>query len=250
MADAGLKCLQWLLRGVQLFSSALILSVYSYFLATLAAHDFDISTSIRAVEGISGSGVLYGILGVLLACCVGGFPLASVIAIVLDTAFFGCFVYVAVANKHGGGGCKGEVDTPYGKGLARSRVKGRRGSLALPTYRVACQLQTACLAAAVISIVFYFISCLVSIALSRQYYKKDRRENEGYGYSERGFLGRSTQQEIPATTPDNLPTHPQPEDMSDTRSSHIHEWLETQTHRTSDDERALAPSHNTPPYPC
>lgn len=150
--EAGLKCLQWLIRGMQLSSSLLILAVYSYFLATLAAHDFDINTSIRAVEGISGSAALYGILGLLLICCIGGIPIASLIAIILDTSFLACFIYVAVANKHGAGNCKGEVDTPYGSGLAKSRVKGKRGSLALPTYRVACQLQTACLAAAIISV--------------------------------------------------------------------------------------------------
>lgn len=150
--EAGLKCLQWLIRGTQLGSSLLILAVYSYFLATLAAHDFDINTRIRAVEGISGSAVLYGILGLLLVCCIGGIPIASLIAIILDTSFLACFIYAAVANKHGAGNCKGEVDTPYGLGLAKSRVKGKRGSIALPTYRVACQLQTACLAAAIISV--------------------------------------------------------------------------------------------------
>lgn len=147
---AGLKCLQWLIRGIQLGSAALILAVYTYFIATLATHGFEISTQIRAVEGISGSAALYGLLGVLLVCCIGGVPIASLIAIILDTGFLACFVYVAVANKHGAGNCRGEVSTPYGRGLAKSKVKGKRGSLALPTYRVACQLQTACLAAAII----------------------------------------------------------------------------------------------------
>ncbi|KAJ3537896.1 hypothetical protein NM208_g6137 [Fusarium decemcellulare] len=179
--EAGLKCLQWLLRGIQLGLSALILAVYSYFLATLAAHDFDIHTRIRAVEGISGSAVLYGILGVVLICCVGGLPVASLIAIILDTGFLACFIYTAVANKHGGGSCSGEVDTPYGPGLAKSKVKGKRGSLALPTYRVACQLQTACLAAAIIAVILFSVSIIIDIGLARSHYAESRRLGRGPG---------------------------------------------------------------------
>ena len=150
--DTGLRCLQWLIRGIQLGSSALLLAVYSYFLATLAAHGFKIHTDIRAVEGIAGSAVLYTLLGVLLICCMGEFHLASAIAMVSDMAFMAAFIYLAVANKDGVGSCRGEVDTPYGRGLAKTKVKGRkRGSLALPTYGVACKLQKACLAAAIIA---------------------------------------------------------------------------------------------------
>lgn len=149
---AGLKCLQWLIRGIQLGAAALILAIYAYYLATLAAHDFHISTNIRAVEGIAGSAMLYDLLGLLLICCLGGSPMASFIAIILDTAFLACFIYVAVANKHGAGNCRGEVKTPYGTGLAKSKIKGKRRSIALLTYRVACQMQTACLAAAIIAV--------------------------------------------------------------------------------------------------
>ncbi|KAH7136863.1 hypothetical protein B0J13DRAFT_528368 [Dactylonectria estremocensis] len=244
---AGLICLQWLLRGVQLGSSALILAVYSYFLATLAAHKFHISTSIRVVEGISGSGTLYGLLGVLLVCCLGNIPLVSLIAIILDVGFFACFIYVAAANKHGAGSCRGEVDTPYGKGLAGDKVKGRRGSLALPRYRVACQLQTACLAAAIIAIIIFFVSIVVSIALARDHYKTNRRENHGYGYNGRGFLDRSSQQEPSAVVQDDLPMHPHPDEMSNNQHEHIYEGPETQDDGIYESHNLL-PGHGARPY--
>ena len=156
--DTGLKCLQWLIRGIQLGCSLLLLAVYSYFLATLAAHGFHISTGIWAVEGIAGSAVLYTLLGVLLVCCIGGVPLASIIAMVLDVAFIAAFIYGAVANKNGAGACHGEVDTLYGHGLAHNKVKGKkRGSLALPTYGVACKLHKACLAAAIIAMCVFAV---------------------------------------------------------------------------------------------
>ncbi|KAH7125959.1 hypothetical protein EDB81DRAFT_860627 [Dactylonectria macrodidyma] len=252
---AGLICLQWLLRGVQLGSSALILAVYSYFLATLAAHKFHITTSIRAVEGISGSGTLYGLLGVLLVCCLGNIPLVSLIAIILDVGFFACFIYVAVANKHGAGSCRGEVDTPYGRGLAGDKVKGRRrGSLALPRYRVACQLQTACLAAAIIAVVIFFVSIIVSVALARQHYKTNRRENYGYGYSERGLMDRSSQREPLATVQDDLPMHPQPEEMDNSQREYVYRGLHTQDDGISDNHylapgHGARPYHSSPPYP-
>ncbi|KAH6871640.1 hypothetical protein B0T10DRAFT_260356 [Thelonectria olida] len=258
---AGLKCLQWLIRGNQLGSATLMLAVYSYFLATLAAHDFDISRHIRAVEGISGSAVLYGLLGVLLICCIGGVPMASFIAIILDTGFLACFIYVAVANKHGAGNCRGEVDTPYGRGLAKSRIKGKRGSLALPTYRVACQLQTACLATAIIAVLFFFFSIILDVALARNHYGTNRRENKGYGYQEQnGFLGGASQQGPWDDVPDHLPTHIHPEDMMGIRSNSISHQMEGISHESSNGDESTcfsdADHHRDsrshvlePPYP-
>ncbi|RTE80209.1 hypothetical protein BHE90_005321 [Fusarium euwallaceae] len=259
--EAGLKCLQWLIRGMQLGSSLLILAVYSYFLATLAAHDFDINTRIRAVEGISGSAALYGILGLLLICCVGGIPIASLIAIILDTGFLVCFIYAAVANKHGAGNCKGEVDTPYGLGLAKSRVKGKRGSLALPTYRVACQLQTACLAAAIIAVVLFFISIIIDVALARGHYAQHRLENKDYGYGERMvFLNRRSDPSPQGTAPDDLPAHTQPDDIdhrlcdssrscADEGSEGISDNQGSQYYPDDDSDRTRGSRHPEPPYP-
>ena len=147
----ALKFLQWFIRGVQFCCSALILGVYSYFLAALHNHNLRTTTDIRAVEGISGVAVLYTIAALLLLCCLAGYAFTSFVAIVLDVAFIGAFIYVAVANKHGASSCQGYVDTPFGRGQSDNVVNSDDGFTALPSFRTACRLQTACLAVAIIA---------------------------------------------------------------------------------------------------
>lgn len=107
----ALKFLQWFIRGVQFCCAAVVLALTSYFLATLHSHDLTIATWLRAVEGISGAAVVYTIAGLLLLCCIAGYPLISFIAITLDIAFIGAFIYVAVSYKGGVGTCTNIVET-------------------------------------------------------------------------------------------------------------------------------------------
>lgn len=147
-----LKLVQWFIRGIQFGCAALVLGVNSYFLATLANHDLGISNHIRAVEGISGIATLYTILGLVLLCCLAGYPFTSFIAVVLDIAFAGSFAYVAWVNRGGAGTCEGYLDTPYGEGSSESDVEGSEGFTDLPNYRQACRLQTACFSVAVVAV--------------------------------------------------------------------------------------------------
>jgi hypothetical protein len=148
----ALKFLQWFVRGIQFCCAALILGVYSYFLATLHNHNLRIATAIRAVEGISGVAVLYALVGLLLLCCVAGITFFSLVAILLDVAFVGAFIYVAWVNRDGAGSCKGYVDTPFGRGQSGDAVNGGSGGFtSLPSFHTACRLQTACLAVAIIA---------------------------------------------------------------------------------------------------
>ena len=91
----GLKFLQWFIRGVQFCCSALIVSIYSYFLATLHNHNLPIASWLKAVAGISGLAVVYTVMGLVLLCCLAGIMFTSFIAIVLDLAFLGAFIYIA-----------------------------------------------------------------------------------------------------------------------------------------------------------
>lgn len=148
----ALKSLQWLVRGIQFLCAALILGVYSYFLAALHNHSLPIPTSARAVEGIAGAAVVYTLVGLILLCCVAGLLFTSAIAIVLDLAFVGAFVYVAVANRHGAGSCRGYLDTPFGSGRSGDTAEApSEGFTALPSFRTTCRLQTACMAVAIIA---------------------------------------------------------------------------------------------------
>ena len=150
-SGAALKFLQWFLRGIQFLCAALILAVYCYFLATLANHDLKTANSVRAVTGISGAAVLYTLGGLLLLCCLAGFTFTALVAILLDVAFIGGFIYIAVANKNGASSCKGYLDTPFGKGQDSKVVQGSDGFTALPSFHTACRLQSASLAVAIIA---------------------------------------------------------------------------------------------------
>lgn len=224
-AGFGLKLLQWIIRGVQFLCAALILGVYSYFLAALHNHDINSSDSVRAVEGIAGAAALYTLLALLLLCCVAGLTFTSFLAIILDVAFIGAFIYVAVANRNGAGSCDGYVDTPFGKGRAQDTAEGNTdGFTSLPSYRTACKLQSACLAVSIIAIIFFVLSILMEVALARHHRKEKRfgpsphnnyTSGAGHRANGGGFFARMFRRPG-ATKPnpdDQLPGHTQPSQL-------------------------------------
>lgn len=158
MARGGgiaLKGFQLFLRFIQFCCAAIIIGIFSYFLATLHNHGLPIATYIRAVAGISGAAVLYTMTALLFVCCLGGITFLSFIAVVLDLAFCGAFIYVAWATRGGANSCKGQVNTPFGSGNTNvdNRVStGHGGFTVLPSLHQACQLETACFAVAIVAL--------------------------------------------------------------------------------------------------
>jgi hypothetical protein len=143
---AGLKCLQWLFCGILFCCSVIILSIYSYFLATMVTHQMSVPMNVKAVEGISAAGTLYTALGLLLVCCCAGHPAPSFVSIVFALGLAGSYIYVAIANRAGASTCSGgSVDTVYGSGDASATPSssGDSGGVAgqLPTYQKACQME-------------------------------------------------------------------------------------------------------------
>ncbi|KAI4867291.1 hypothetical protein F4820DRAFT_414426 [Hypoxylon rubiginosum] len=215
-AGFALKLLQWFVRGVQFCCCALVLAIFSYFLAILANRSLTIPTYTRAVEGISGIGVLYTILGLLLLCCLAGHPFTSFIAIVLDICFIGSFIYVAIATRDGASSCTGTtVNTPFGTGNAEDLISGQH-----PTYRQACQMQTACLAVSIVAVIFFIISALIEFVLVRHRRKEQRfgpgpANNYTSGYGRRrgpfGLFGRRGT--ATSDNPNMLPEHTHPDQM-------------------------------------
>lgn len=86
-----------------------------------------------------------------MLCCLAGHTLTAFLAVVLDIAFIGAYIYVAVANKNGAGSCTGVLDTPFGKGQSSSTVEANSGFTKLPSFHTACRLQSASLAVAIIA---------------------------------------------------------------------------------------------------
>lgn len=218
----ALKFLQWFIRGIQFCCCALVLSIYSYFLAALSNHDITIPTWVRAVEGISGVGVLYTLLGLLLLCCLAGHPFTAFVAMVLDVAFIGGFIYVATANKGGASSCSGSVSTPFGTGDAEDTpTSNKDGFTKLPSYRTACKMESACLAVSIVAIIFFIVSILVELVLVRHRRKEQRfgpspANDYTSGYApRRRFFGLFRRKHAPVDTedPNKLPAHTSPDEV-------------------------------------
>jgi hypothetical protein len=157
MARGGgiaLKSLQLFLRFIEFCCAAVVLAIFSYFLATLNNHGLGINNYLRAVEGISGAAVLYTLIALVLLCFLAGFALFSILAILLDLAFVGAFIYVAWETRGGANSCRGIVNTPFGTGDANSpnNVPAPNGGVTLlPSFKQACQLNTACFSVAIVA---------------------------------------------------------------------------------------------------
>merc|ERR1711964_865707 len=88
------------LRIIQFGCAAIVLGIYSYYLAVLAQHDIHIPTWEKAVTGMSGAGALYTIFGIIFTLCLGGVAFFGFLAVVLDICFAGCFAAIAYYTRH------------------------------------------------------------------------------------------------------------------------------------------------------
>jgi hypothetical protein len=104
------------IRVLQFLAAAVILGIFSYFLAVQSQHNQPIPTWMKAVEGLSGAATLYGLLGSLFTCCMGGLAFFAFLAIVLDVCFIGAMIAIAVMTRDGTQSCSGNVNTPVGSG--------------------------------------------------------------------------------------------------------------------------------------
>jgi len=224
MAAGGLalKGLSFFPRIIQFCAAAIILGIFSYFLAILSDHHLHIDTYVRAVEGISGAAVLYTIFAGFLVWCLGGVTFFAFFGMLLDIAFTGAFAYVAYATRHGTDSCTGIVNTPLGVGGSDSNVSnGNGGVIHLPSLHTACKLNTACFALSIIAIVFFLLSIPLSFALAR-HHKKEKAfgpsPNNGYtaGTRKRKFWQRKSKNApYVEKNPDALPVHTAPSAIRD-----------------------------------
>jgi len=153
--------------------AAIILGLYSYFLATTASHDVRGPNWVRAVEGISGAAVLYTIFAIFLTCFLGGKPFFAFLGIALDVLFGGAFVAIAILTRHGVGSCKGNVRTPLGNGDAASH-RGWGGAVFTPSLRTVCRMNKVCFAVAIIGAFLFFLAAAFQIFLARHHQKEKK----------------------------------------------------------------------------
>ncbi|KAF7167839.1 hypothetical protein CNMCM5623_001002 [Aspergillus felis] len=200
------------IRVLQFLAAAVILGIFSYFLAVQSKHDQDIPTWMKAVEGLSGAAALYGILGSLFTCCVGGIAFFAFLAIVLDVCFVGAMIAIAVMTRDGTQSCSGNVNTPLGSGT--DNVDSASGV----RLGYACMLEKVTFAVSIIGIFLFLISILFQLLYAR-HHKREKRFGPSpangytYGTQRRGFWRRNKRTPETASADDMLPGHPTPQDV-------------------------------------
>jgi len=163
-----LRFMQTGLRLLEFCCTAIVLGIYSYFLAVLADKNMHIPTWEKAVEGMSGAACLYTIFGVLLTLCLGGIPVFAFLAILLDLCLVGCFAAIAYYTRHGASRCKGVVNTPLGVGLSSQDAPGAGD------WGYVCSLNTAAFAVSIVCIFLFLVTAAFEVLLIHHHRKEKR----------------------------------------------------------------------------
>lgn len=215
------------IRVLQFLAAAVILGIFSYYLAVLKDHHLHIATWIRAVEGLSGAACLYALLGSLFTLCLAGVTFFGFVAMVLDVCFVGAMVAIAVLTRDGTQTCSGSVHTPLGNGPTNSHADGYGkdgfgfGSgetvTYLPNLGLACRLEKTAFAVSIIAAGLFVISFFLQIPMTRSH-KREKRfgPSPANGYtsgSTRNRFWRRGKKTNPDTTGNALPGHPTPGDI-------------------------------------
>ncbi|KAK6001183.1 hypothetical protein QM012_003266 [Aureobasidium pullulans] len=171
----ALRLLQTTLYFLCFCCAAIIIGIFSYFLAVLADHNLDIPTRWKAVEGISGVITLYTICTTLLTCCLAGIAFLSVLGLIIDLLCMGGMIAIAVLTREGDESCSNYVRTPIGNGPANNAIAYTQGSHHFaPNLGTACKLTKTVFAVAIAGAVLFLFTALMQLALMR-HHKKEKR---------------------------------------------------------------------------
>lgn len=152
---AALKFVATALYALEFCCAAIVLGIYSYFLAVQADRDVTIPRWQQAVTGLSGGTVLYTIFAIVFTCCLGGKAFFALLGLIFNVLCCGAMVAVAVLTRDGASSCTGNVNTPLGNGPSSSKEGfGSNGQGNQITYSASlgttCRLNTACFAVAIV----------------------------------------------------------------------------------------------------
>ncbi|MCJ1276539.1 hypothetical protein MMC21_004345 [Puttea exsequens] len=176
----GTRATATFLRILEFCIAALILGIFSYYLAVLSrrAGNGAIPKWEKAVEGISGVAVVYTAFAVILTCFLGGIAFFSFLGIALDICFIGGFLAIAVLADGGRHSCGRTNNSPIG-----------------PGEHLSCQLQRVAFIVAVIGAFLFLISAILEFLMHRAH-KRDKRygpspsNNYTSGYGKQRFWQR------------------------------------------------------------
>ena len=156
------------LRILEFACAAIVLGIFSYFLAVLSKHNVYIPTWEKAVEGMSGAACVYTIFGIILTLCLGGVTFFGMIGVALDVLFAGCFAAIAYYTRHGANKCSGIVNTPIGRGPSNASAPGAGD------FGYACSLNTAVFAVSILCIFLFLLSVAFNFMLVKHHQKEKR----------------------------------------------------------------------------
>lgn len=172
----ALRALATTFYGLEFCCAAIILGIYSYFLSVLADRDEYIPRDFKAVEGISGIAVVYTIFAVVLTFCLGGARFFALLAVILDVAFVGAFIALAVLTRAGAHSCTGVVSTPLGRGGANVDNGSFNGQVTYQaSFGLSCRLNKAAFAVSVIGAFLFVFSALLQVWVSR-HHQREKKE--------------------------------------------------------------------------
>ncbi|PGH07585.1 hypothetical protein AJ80_07974 [Polytolypa hystricis UAMH7299] len=183
-ANKFIRLTNLIIRIIQFCASALILGIFSYFLAVLADHDMEIGRWMKAVEGLSGAATLYTLLASIFTLWLGGIRFFAALAMFLDLCFVAVFIALAVMTRDGAHSCTGFVNTPLGSGDSDNHApgygKGGFGTGAgqnltfMPNLGFACRLQKGTFAVSIIGIFLFIASLYPQLLYARQHKRAQR----------------------------------------------------------------------------
>lgn len=152
LGGALLRIIATLLRGIEALASLVIVGVYGFYMSIFSTNKVagQIPVYMKALIAMAGISFVYTALGLILTLCLAGVTLFGTVALFLDVCFIGVFVAIAYYSRKGTQSCSGIVDTPFGKGPAKSDITIGNGSFQ-PDYSRVCGLQSAALAVAIIA---------------------------------------------------------------------------------------------------
>ena len=142
-------------RILQLIFSIISVGIYAYFVSNIREAGFRPSNWTGAILGISTASAIYTLFGIVFTLCLGANFFGS-LAIILDVAFIGAFIFVAYATRAARHSCSGYVATPLGAGSAGSET----GLTIATSLRRACQMETVVFASAIILCVLYLMTAI------------------------------------------------------------------------------------------
>ena len=150
-------------RILQFLLSLVQMAIYAYFVSNIREAGYRVNDWTGAILGITTASTIYTLFGIVFTLCLGGNTLFGNLAILLDVAFIGAYIFVSWATRAARHSCDGVVYTPIGAGSAAQST----GLTVAGNLRRACQMEKVVFAFAIALCVLYLMSAIWQFMIVR-----------------------------------------------------------------------------------